>query len=69
MSKLQSAAIAGPSQGLFIVQRNAGAARHSRVARPTFPGALGKRYEVLERENSQWSLVTVLTVIEGGRSR
>lgn len=42
--------------------------RSDRVARPTFPGALGRRYEVLERASSQWALVTVLTIIDGRRA-
>lgn len=69
MSTVQSAAIANPQQGLFIIQRNLGAVRNDRVARPTFPGALGKRYEVLEKRRVEWALVTVLTLIDGGRRR
>ena len=67
MSKLQSAAITERAQAMFIVQRNPGFVHNAIVARPTFPGALGKRYEVLERVSGQWSLVTVLTVIDGKR--
>jgi len=67
MSKAQSTAPANRTPAPFIVQRNLGAVRNDRVARPTFPGELGKRYEVLERISAQWSPVTVLTVINGGR--
>ena len=69
MCKLQSAAITKQAHPLFIVQRNPGFVHNDLVARPTFPGELGKPYEVLERVSGQWSLVTVLTVIDGGRGR
>jgi len=69
MSKVQSAAIAHPENAPFIVQRNCGVVQNDRVARPTFSGQMGRRYEVLERESTQWSLISVLTVIDGGRRR
>ena len=53
----------------FIVQRNPGTPRNNRVARLNSRRDTGRRYEVLERESCQWYLVTVLTVIDGGRSR
>jgi hypothetical protein len=68
MSKVQTAVIANGAQSPFIIQRNPGHVRNDRVARPTFPGELGKRYEVLEKAG-EWSLITVLTVIEGGNKR
>jgi len=67
MNGFQSAASAIPAQAPYIVQRNLGMMRGDRVLRPTFPGALGKRYEVLEKRSEGWSLITVLTVVDGGR--
>ena len=42
---------------------------NNRVAR--YNSSLGpdRRYEVLERGTSTWFLITVLTVIDGGRKR
>ena len=51
----------------FIVQRNPGLIANNRVARKNRIPGPGRRYEVLERGNSTWFLLTVLTVIDGGR--
>ena len=57
------------SQSPFIVQRNPGTLHSDRVSRLNGRAESGRRYEVLERISHQWSLVTVLTVIDGGRRR
>lgn len=66
-SSLPSSAIAEREHAPFIVQRNPGTVPNNRVARYSCAADLGRQYEVLELDACAWYLVTVLTVIEGGR--
>lgn len=71
MSKANAQAVgaADSPNSLFIVQRNPGTVHSDRVARYNSTAETGRRYEVLERATHQWFLVTVLTVMDGGRRR